>query len=116
MLVQVDNRGKEFHVYVKDLHGGLDVDLPVIDGNLPAEGVDTAYIDAVYVLVQRIRVDELVEIAGPLPKHVEDKLKGKKEVKVAFIYTKITEFMLAARFLEEAQKQRNRFKGGPFPG
>ncbi|WP_288006364.1 hypothetical protein [Thermofilum sp.] len=112
MLVEVDHRDKEFYVYIKELREGLDVDLPVIDGNLPAEGVDTAYIDAVYVLVQRIGVDELEEIAGPLPRHVEDKLKGKKEVKVAFIYTKVTEFMLAARFLEEAQKQRGWFKGG----
>lgn len=111
-MVEVDHRDKEFYVYIKDLREGLDVDLPVIDGNLPAEGVDTAYIDAVYVLIQRISVDELEEIAGPLPRHVEDKLKGKKEVKVAFIYTKVTEFMLAARFLKEAQKQSGWFKGG----
>ncbi|MCI4408367.1 MAG: hypothetical protein JHC26_04700 [Thermofilum sp.] len=116
MLVEIEYRGKEFHVHAKELQRGLDVDLPVIDGNLPAEGINTAFIDAVYVLVQRVSVDELVEIAGPLPKYVEDMLKDKKEVKVVFIYTKITEYMLAIRFLEEAQKQRGRFKGGPFSG
>ena len=112
MLIEIDKRGKEFHVYVRELGKALDADVLVIDGNLPAEGVEAAYIDAVYVLVQRVRASELEEIAGPMPKHVEAVLKGKDEVKVAFIYTKVTEFMLAAMFLEEAQKQRGWFKGG----
>jgi hypothetical protein len=107
MLVKL-NKGKEFHMHIKGLDEELSVDLPVIDGNLPAEGVEAAYIDAVYVLVQRVRAGELEEIAGPLPRHIEAVLKGKDEVRVAFIYTKVSEFMLAARFLEEANARSKR--------
>jgi hypothetical protein len=116
MLLELERRGGGFRLRVRDTGEELDADLPIVDGGLPADTVELALIDAVYVMVQRLGVRELEEVAGPLPDRIAERLRGREEVRVAFIYTKVMEFMLAAKLLEEAKRQRGLGRLGHLSG